>query len=94
MRGILRSRQSLVYAARDDFLKTFIFVEFSTEITQKVRYNEITKEMRKKQLLPPQISQAIMENPQVLQMVMSILQQAQTPAPMMPNNGITNNPIM
>ena len=37
------------------------------------------KEMRKKKLLPPQISEQIASNPQVLQYVMQILQQAQTP---------------
>ena len=39
------------------------------------------KEMRKKQLLPPEISQMIAQNPQILQEVMNIIQQAQTPAP-------------
>lgn len=38
------------------------------------------KEMRKKQLLPAEISEQIASNPQVLQYVMQILQQAQTPA--------------
>lgn len=42
------------------------------------------KEMRKKQLLPPEISQMIAQNPQILQEVMNIIQQAQTPAPMIP----------
>ena len=53
------------------------------------------KEMRKKQMLPPQVSQMIMQNPQILQAVMGIIQQAQTPAPrtMQPNNGITNNSL-
>lgn len=44
------------------------------------------KEMRKKQLLPAKISEQIASNPQVLQYVMQILQQAQTPAQ---QNGIT-----
>lgn len=39
------------------------------------------KEMRKNQLLPPQISQTIAQNPQILQEVMNIIQQAETPAP-------------
>ena len=39
------------------------------------------KEIRKKKLLPPEISQKIMENPQILQYVMQIIQQAETPAP-------------
>lgn len=39
------------------------------------------KEIRKKQLLPPEISQKIAQNPQILQYVMSIIQQAETPAP-------------
>lgn len=39
------------------------------------------KEIRKKQLLPPGISQKIAQNPQILQYVMSIIQQAETPAP-------------
>ena len=39
------------------------------------------KEIRKKQLLPPEISQKIAQNPQILQHVMSIIQQAETPAP-------------
>lgn len=40
------------------------------------------KEMRKQQLLPPEISQKIAQNPQLLQYVMQIVQQAETPAPM------------
>lgn len=39
------------------------------------------KEIRKKKLLPPEISQKIMENPQILQYVMQIIQQAEIPAP-------------
>ena len=39
------------------------------------------KEMRKKKLLPPDISQKIMQNPQILQYVMQVIQQAETPAP-------------
>lgn len=39
------------------------------------------KEIRKKVLLPPEISQKIMANPQVLQYVMQIIQQSETPAP-------------
>lgn len=38
------------------------------------------KEIRKKQLLPPEISQKIAQNPQILQYVMQIIQQAETPA--------------
>lgn len=38
------------------------------------------KELRKKQLLPPKISQKIAQNPQILQYVMAIIQQAETPA--------------
>lgn len=37
------------------------------------------KQMRQNKLLPPQISEAIAGNPQVLQYVMQVLQQAQTP---------------
>ena len=37
------------------------------------------KEIRKKQLLPPEISQKIAQNPQILQYVMQIIQQAETP---------------
>lgn len=51
------------------------------------------KEIRKKVQLPPEISQKIAQNPQILQYVMDIIQQAETPAPQ-PNIGITNNPIM
>lgn len=43
------------------------------------------KEIRKKQLLPPEISQKIAQNPQILQYVMSIIQQAETPAPTIQN---------
>lgn len=39
------------------------------------------KEIRKKVLLPPEISQKIMANPQVLQYVMQIIQKSETPAP-------------
>ena len=39
------------------------------------------KEIRKKVMLPPEISQKIAQNPQVMQYVMQILQQAETPAP-------------
>lgn len=42
-------------------------------------FKEQLKQMRKNKLLPPQISEAIANNPQVLQYVMQILQQAQTP---------------
>lgn len=38
------------------------------------------QELRKQKLLPPEISEQIASNPQVLQYVMNILQQAQTPA--------------
>ena len=37
------------------------------------------KEIRKKVLLPPEISQKIMANPQILQYVMQVIQQAETP---------------
>lgn len=40
------------------------------------------KEIRKKVLLPPEISQKIAQNPQILQYVMQIIQQAETPVPM------------
>ncbi len=39
------------------------------------------KEMRKKVMLPPEISQKIAQNPQIMQYVMQIIQQAETPAP-------------
>lgn len=39
------------------------------------------KEIRKKQLLPPEVSQKIAQNPQILQYVMEIIQQAETPVP-------------
>lgn len=39
------------------------------------------KEIRKKVQLPPEISQKIAQNPQILQYVMDIIQQAETPAP-------------
>lgn len=39
------------------------------------------KEIRKTVLLPPEISQKIMANPQILQYVMQIVQQAETPIP-------------
>lgn len=39
------------------------------------------KEIRRKQLLPPEISQKIAQNPQILQYVMQIIQQSETPAP-------------
>lgn len=41
------------------------------------------KEMRKTQQLPPELSQKIAQNPQILQYVMDIVQQAETPAPNM-----------
>lgn len=40
------------------------------------------KEIRKKVLLPPEISQKIASNPQIMQYVMQIIQQAETPSPM------------
>lgn len=40
------------------------------------------KEIRKKVQLPPEISQKIAQNPQIMQYVMDIIQQAETPAPM------------
>lgn len=40
------------------------------------------KEIRKKVMLPPEISQKIAQNPQLMQYVMQIIQQAETPAPM------------
>ena len=39
------------------------------------------KEIRKKVLLPPELSQKIAGNPQIMQYVMQIVQQAETPAP-------------
>lgn len=39
------------------------------------------KQIRKNKLLPPEISQKIMQNPQILQYVMQIVQQAEMPAP-------------
>ncbi len=49
------------------------------------------KEIRKKKLLPPEINQKIAENPQILQYVMQIIQQAETPAPTeMVQQGINN----
>lgn len=48
------------------------------------------KEIRKKIMLPPQISQMIAQNPQILQEVMRIIQQAQTPAP---EPGQTSAPV-
>lgn len=39
------------------------------------------KEIRKKKLLPPEISEKIAQNPQILQYVMQIIGQAETPAP-------------
>ena len=39
------------------------------------------KEIRKKVLLPPELSQKIAGNPQLMQYVMQIVQQAETPAP-------------
>ena len=43
------------------------------------------KEMRKKKLLPPQISEQIANNPQILQYVLGIIQQANTPATQIAN---------
>lgn len=43
------------------------------------------KEIRKKQLLPPEISQKIAQNPQILQYVMQIIGQAETQAPTQQN---------
>ncbi len=45
------------------------------------------KEIRKKKLLPPQISEKIAQNPQILQYVMQIIGQAETPAPTAQNIG-------
>jgi len=39
------------------------------------------KQIRKNKLLPPEISEKIAQNPQILQYVMQIIQQAETPAP-------------
>lgn len=39
------------------------------------------KEIRKKVMLPPEISQKIAQNPQIMEYVMQIIQQAETPAP-------------
>ena len=50
------------------------------------------KEIRKKVMLPPQISQMIAQNPQILQEVMRIIQQANTPAPIIPG-GQTSAPV-
>lgn len=47
------------------------------------------KEMRKKVLLPPDVSQKIAQNPQILEYVMQIIQKAETPAPQIRNT--TNN---
>lgn len=47
------------------------------------------KEIRKRVQLPPEISQKIAQNPQILQYVMDIIQQAETPAP----NDITGSPM-
>lgn len=44
------------------------------------------KQIRKKKLLPPEISEQIASNPQVLQYVTRILQQAQQPAPQIMSN--------
>lgn len=46
------------------------------------------KEIRKRIMLPPEISQKIMSNPQILQSVMQIIQQAETPVPMAQNQQI------
>ncbi len=46
------------------------------------------KQIRKNKLLPPEISQKIMQNPQILQYVMQIIQQAETPAPAMQGQNI------
>lgn len=39
------------------------------------------KQIRKNMLLPPEISQKIAQNPQLMQMVLQLIQQAETPAP-------------
>lgn len=53
------------------------------------------KQIRKNMLLPPEISQKIMQNPQILQYVMQIIQQAETPAPIMQGQNIqTQQPII
>lgn len=44
-------------------------------------FKQQLKDIRKKVMLPPEISQKIMGNPQILQYVMQIIQQAETPAP-------------
>ncbi len=46
------------------------------------------KQIRKNILLPPEISQKIMQNPQILQSVMQIIQQAETPAPVIQGKNI------
>ena len=54
-------------------------------------FKEQLKEIRKKVLLPPEISQKIMANPQILQYVMQIIQQSETPAP---NTGVQQNTML
>lgn len=49
------------------------------------------KQIRKNKLLPPEISQKIAQNPQLLQYVMQLIQQAETPAPTMQNAGQQSN---
>lgn len=44
-------------------------------------FKDKLKEIRKKVLLPPEISQKIMANPQLTQAVMQLIQQSETPAP-------------
>lgn len=53
------------------------------------------KQIRQKKLLPPEISQKIMENPQILQYVLQIIQQAETPAPTAQTNMVqTQQPMI
>nr|DAI63186.1 MAG TPA: portal protein [Caudoviricetes sp.] len=67
----------------DDYIE--LYPETAMPFKAKLR------EIRKQRLLPPEISQKIMANPQILQYVMQIIQQAETPAP--GTNGQVNNTI-
>ena len=67
----------------DDYIE--LYPETAMPFKAKLR------EIRKQRLLPPEISQKIMANPQILQYVMQIIQQAETPAP--GTNGQVNNMI-
>lgn len=52
-------------------------------------FKEQLKKIRQKKLLPPAISEKIAENPQILQAVMQIIQQADTPMPMQESQNIS-----